>query len=97
MKVNWFHLMPYPYLPEDFKQKYRSVWVDVPSELYDPEKGHVVYNDYLDELEFAAEVGFDGACYRVSLSDDGKKVIWYGSKSGKKLHTTTLFPGDKTQ
>jgi hypothetical protein len=39
MKINWFHLMPYPYLPDDFKQKYRSVWVDVPSHLYDPEKG----------------------------------------------------------
>ncbi len=62
MKVNWFHLMPYPYLPDDFKQKYRSVWVDVPSELYDPEKGHFVYNDYLDELEFAEEAGFDGLC-----------------------------------
>ena len=62
MKVNWFHLMPYPYLPDDFKQKYRSVWVDVPSELYDPEKGHTVYNDYLDELEFAEQSGFDGLC-----------------------------------
>jgi alkanesulfonate monooxygenase SsuD/methylene tetrahydromethanopterin reductase-like flavin-dependent oxidoreductase (luciferase family) len=62
MKVNWFHLMPYPYLPDDFKEKYRSVWVDVPSELYDPEKGHFVYNDYLDELEFAEEAGFDGLC-----------------------------------
>ena len=40
--------------------------------------------------------GADG-CYRVSLSDDGKAVIWYGPKSGKKLHTTTLFPGNKTQ
>jgi len=45
MKINWFPLMPYPYLPDDFKQKYRSVWVDVPSHLYDPEKGHTVYND----------------------------------------------------
>jgi alkanesulfonate monooxygenase SsuD/methylene tetrahydromethanopterin reductase-like flavin-dependent oxidoreductase (luciferase family) len=62
MKVNWFHLMPYPYLPDDFKEKYRSVWVDVPSELYDPEKGHFVYNDYLDELEFAEDAGFDGLC-----------------------------------
>jgi hypothetical protein len=62
MKVCWFHLMPYPYLPDDFKQKYRSVWVDVPSTLYDPAKGHVVYNDYLDELEFAEQVGFDGLC-----------------------------------
>ena len=31
MKVCWFHLMPYPHLPDDFKDKYRSVWVDVPS------------------------------------------------------------------
>lgn len=62
MKVSWFHLMPYPYLPDDFKEKYRSVWVDVPSELYDPEKGHAVYNDYLDELEHAEQAGFDGIC-----------------------------------
>lgn len=36
--------------------------MDVPSELYDPEKGHFVYNDYLDELEFAEDAGFDGLC-----------------------------------
>jgi len=52
MKFHWFHLMPYPYLPDDFKQKYRSVWVDPPAgELYDPVKGHQVYNDYLDQLD----------------------------------------------
>src|SRR5438105_3319316 len=27
MKLHSFHLMPYSDLPEDFKQKYRSVWV----------------------------------------------------------------------
>jgi pimeloyl-ACP methyl ester carboxylesterase len=37
MKSHWFHLMPYKYLPDDFQQKHKSVWVDVPSELYDPE------------------------------------------------------------
>jgi hypothetical protein len=46
MRFHWFHLMPYPFLPEDFQQKYRSVWVDVPSTLYDPEKGHWLYNQY---------------------------------------------------
>ncbi len=60
MKSHWFHLMPYKYLPEDFKDKYPSVWVDVPSELYDPVKGHELYNEYLDELEYADRVGFDG-------------------------------------
>ena len=62
MKVSWFHLMPYRLLPLDFEDKYRSVWVDVPSELFDPAKGHELYNEYLDELEFADQVGFDGVC-----------------------------------
>lgn len=60
MKSHWFHLMPYKYLPEDFQQKHKSVWVDVSSELYDPVKGHEIYNEYLDELEYADRVGFDG-------------------------------------
>lgn len=62
MRFHWFHLMPYPYLPDDFKDKYCSVWVDVPSSLFDPEKGHWLYHQYLDQLEFAAGLGFDGIC-----------------------------------
>jgi alkanesulfonate monooxygenase SsuD/methylene tetrahydromethanopterin reductase-like flavin-dependent oxidoreductase (luciferase family) len=60
VKFTWFHLMPYRFLPEDFKQRYHSVWVDVPRELYDPRAGNKLYNEYLDELEFAAQCGFDG-------------------------------------
>jgi len=62
MKLSWFHLMPYRFLPEDFKEKYRSVWVDVPAELYDAEKTHGLYHEFLDELEFAEQCGFDGLC-----------------------------------
>ena len=29
MKVLWFHLMPYPDLPDDFNTEHRSVWVDI--------------------------------------------------------------------
>ena len=60
MKFTWFNLMPWPYLPEDFREKYRSVWVDIPNRLYDPERGHHVYHTYLDQLEYAEELGFDG-------------------------------------
>jgi alkanesulfonate monooxygenase SsuD/methylene tetrahydromethanopterin reductase-like flavin-dependent oxidoreductase (luciferase family) len=60
MKFSWFHLMPYRFLPEDFKQRYHSVWVDVPSKLYDPRLGHLLYNEYLDQLEFADSLGYDG-------------------------------------
>src|SRR5487761_10596 len=62
MKFHFFHLMPYPTLPPDFRDKYPSVWVDVPSALFDAETGHRSYNEYLDELEYADQVGFDGIC-----------------------------------
>jgi alkanesulfonate monooxygenase SsuD/methylene tetrahydromethanopterin reductase-like flavin-dependent oxidoreductase (luciferase family) len=62
MRFHWFHLMLYPFLPDDFKQKYRSVWVDVPSTLYDLEKGHWLYNQYLDQLAFADSLEYDGIC-----------------------------------
>src|ERR687890_1771302 len=57
-----FHLMPYRELPEDFAERYRSVWVDIPSHLFDPVRAHEMYNDTLDELEFATTVGYDGVC-----------------------------------
>jgi alkanesulfonate monooxygenase SsuD/methylene tetrahydromethanopterin reductase-like flavin-dependent oxidoreductase (luciferase family) len=62
VKLEMFHLMPYRELPEDFNERYRSVWVDVPSELFDAEAAHRMYNDTLDELELAAAVGYDGIC-----------------------------------
>ena len=62
MKFCWFHLMPYRALPKDFEKNYHSVWVDVPSKLFDPVKAHQIYNDSLDELEFADQMGFDGVC-----------------------------------
>lgn len=52
--------MPYRHLPEDFREKHRSVWVDIPRDLYDPRLGHHLYNEYLDELELADQMGFDG-------------------------------------
>jgi len=59
MKFSWFHLMPYRWLPADFRERYHSVWVDLPNGLYDPERGHGLYNEYLDMLEYADQMGFD--------------------------------------
>ena len=60
MKFCWFNLMPWPDLPDDFRQNHRSVWVDIPNELYDPLRGNQVYHDYMDQLEYADALGFDG-------------------------------------
>src|ERR1700760_3808457 len=62
MKFMWFHLMPYTELPEDFREKHPSVWVDIHSSLFDPKRAHLMYNDFMDEMEVAADVGFDAVC-----------------------------------
>ena len=62
MRFLWFHLMPYPDFPPDFKQKHNSVWVDIDPKLFDPVRAHEIYNEYMDELEYAAECGFDAIC-----------------------------------
>jgi alkanesulfonate monooxygenase SsuD/methylene tetrahydromethanopterin reductase-like flavin-dependent oxidoreductase (luciferase family) len=62
MKVEMFHLMPYRNLPPDFDEKYRSVWIDTPIHLMDATAVHHMYNDTLDELEYAAAMGYDGIC-----------------------------------
>jgi alkanesulfonate monooxygenase SsuD/methylene tetrahydromethanopterin reductase-like flavin-dependent oxidoreductase (luciferase family) len=60
MKFTWFNLMPWPYLPDDFRETHRSVWVDIDQKLFDPAKSHAVYNTYMDLLEYADTLGFDG-------------------------------------
>lgn len=60
MKFTWFNLMPWPYLPDDFRETHRSVWVDIDQKLFDPARSHEVYNTYMDLLEYADTLGFDG-------------------------------------
>jgi alkanesulfonate monooxygenase SsuD/methylene tetrahydromethanopterin reductase-like flavin-dependent oxidoreductase (luciferase family) len=58
----FFHLMPWPYLPDDFDAKYDSAWVWLPNTLYDPVKGHELYREYINTLAYADTLGFDGVC-----------------------------------
>ncbi len=60
VKFCWFNLMPWPDLPDDFRETNRSVWVDIDSKLFDPVRANEVYHTYMDQLEFADELGFDG-------------------------------------
>jgi alkanesulfonate monooxygenase SsuD/methylene tetrahydromethanopterin reductase-like flavin-dependent oxidoreductase (luciferase family) len=62
MRFFCFHLMPYADLDLSYTEKYNSAWVTLPNSYYDPVKGHALYNRYLDELEYADELGFDGIC-----------------------------------
>lgn len=62
MKILLFHLMPYADLDLDAASKYPSAWATLPNALYDPQKGHALYNRFLDELEYGEQIGFDGVC-----------------------------------
>src|SRR5207302_482698 len=63
MKISAFHLMPHRELPPDFEKRYESVWVTPPWwELADARRVGQYYNWTLDELQYAAKVGFDGVC-----------------------------------
>ncbi len=54
--------MSWPYLPADFEQKHDSAWVWLSNDLYDPTKGHDLYQQYIDTLAHADDLGFDGIC-----------------------------------
>ena len=84
MKISMFHLMPYRWLPEDFDQRHHSVWVDIPSHLFDSAKGHLMYNQSLDELEYAAALGYDGVCVNEHHSNA------YGMMPSPNLMAATL-------
>jgi alkanesulfonate monooxygenase SsuD/methylene tetrahydromethanopterin reductase-like flavin-dependent oxidoreductase (luciferase family) len=59
MNVVLFHLMPYADLDLSAARALGTVWVKLPNSNFDPVKGHVLYNRYLDELEYAEALGFD--------------------------------------
>ena len=59
MKITMFHLMPYAHMDMALRARHKSAWVTYPNSDFDPRKGAALYNRYLDELELAAELGFD--------------------------------------
>lgn len=62
MKFYYFHLMPWPHLPENFDTDYESAWVNLPNSFFDPVVGEGIYNEYIDELVAAERYGWDGVC-----------------------------------
>ena len=62
MNVLLFHLMPYADIDVEKAKDYPTCWVVMPNSMYDPKKGHALYNRYLDELEYGEQLGFDGLC-----------------------------------
>jgi len=59
MKFTAFHLMPYRPLDREAARGYRSSWVVLPNQFYDPKKGADEYESYISQLASAEQLGFD--------------------------------------
>lgn len=61
MKTIWFHMQGYRDLPDDFRDRYESIWVTPPNdELCHSAEVAKYLHWNLDELEMADDLGFDG-------------------------------------
>jgi alkanesulfonate monooxygenase SsuD/methylene tetrahydromethanopterin reductase-like flavin-dependent oxidoreductase (luciferase family) len=60
LEVYWFSEQPYGYVTEDDLAPYESGRMHFPNTNFDPQKAHVLYNNYHDQYAWADEVGFDG-------------------------------------
>ncbi|MDX6495891.1 MAG: hypothetical protein QOE17_1877 [Gaiellales bacterium] len=56
----FFHLMPYTDIPPG--DEIESSWVTLSNSQYDPQVGHRLYNEYLEQLIAAEAMGYDGVC-----------------------------------
>lgn len=60
MKIFNFHLMPYADVDVEAMKAAGTAWLTFSNSHYDPIKGAELYNNYLDQLEAADDLGFDG-------------------------------------
>ena len=60
VEVYWFSENPYSHVTDEDVEKYDSGRLGFPNTYFDPEKAHVLYNQYHEQYALADEVGFDG-------------------------------------
>ena len=60
VEVFWFSEQPYGPARDEDLEKYDSGRLGFPNTYFDPQKAHVLYNQYHEQYSLADEVGFDG-------------------------------------
>ncbi len=60
MDVYFFTEMPYAEFDESEADKYPSMRLTFPNSYFDPKKAHLLFQRYLDEYQYAEEMGWDG-------------------------------------
>jgi alkanesulfonate monooxygenase SsuD/methylene tetrahydromethanopterin reductase-like flavin-dependent oxidoreductase (luciferase family) len=84
VKFFFFHLMPWPHVSQESIEEHGSAWIWYPNSFWDAEEGNRLYNRYLDELEYAETVGFDGVCVNEHHQNA------YGTMPSPNLFAATL-------
>ena len=59
-EVFWLSEQPYGHVTDEDVAKYDSGRLGFPNTYFDPQKAHVLYNEYHEEYALVDEVGFDG-------------------------------------
>jgi len=62
MKFYAFSLMPYRDIDYQKATDYRSLWTVYPNSNYDPAVGARLYEEYIEQMVYAADLGYDGVC-----------------------------------
>ena len=60
LEVYWFSEQPYSHIRDEDLAQYDSGRLGFPNTYFDPQKAHLLYNEYHDQYALADEVGFDG-------------------------------------
>jgi alkanesulfonate monooxygenase SsuD/methylene tetrahydromethanopterin reductase-like flavin-dependent oxidoreductase (luciferase family) len=70
-EVFWFSEQPYGHVTDADLEQYESGRMHFPNTYFDPQKAHVLYNNYHDQYAWADEVGFDGI-----MSNEHHSAYW---------------------
>ena len=71
VEVYWFTQQPNSYVTGEDLEKYGSGRLGFPNTYFDPEKAHVLYNQYHEQYAYADEVEFDGI-----MSNEHHAAYW---------------------
>ena len=69
----WFSEQPQGYVNDSQLEQFDSGRLGFPNRFFDPDKAHVLYNEYHDQYALADEVGFDGI-----MTNEHHAAYWCG-------------------
>jgi alkanesulfonate monooxygenase SsuD/methylene tetrahydromethanopterin reductase-like flavin-dependent oxidoreductase (luciferase family) len=73
VEVYWFSEQPQGYVSDAQLEQFDSGRLGFPNTFFDPDKAHVLYNEYHDQYALADEVGFDGI-----MTNEHHAAYWCG-------------------